>query len=78
MVKISKTLKANGLNHLFYEELLSSRVAESIARETGVSLLMLHAAHNVGKEEFERGVGFMDLMQRNLQNLKRGLQCPQP
>jgi zinc transport system substrate-binding protein len=78
MVKISKTLKANGLNHIFYEELLSTRVAESIARETGASLLMLHAAHNVSKEEFERGVGFMDLMQRNLQNLKRGLQCPQP
>ena len=78
MVRISKTLKANGLNHLFYEELLSPRIAESIARETGVSLLMLHGAHNVSKEEFERGVSFMDLMQINLQNLKRGLQCPQP
>ena len=78
MVRINKTLKANGLNHLFYEELLSPRVAESIARETRVSLLMLHAAHNVSKEEFERGVSFIDLMQRNLQNLKRGLQCPQP
>ena len=76
MVRISKTLKANGLNHLFYEELLSPRIAESIARETGVSLLMLHGAHNVSKEEFERGVSFMDLMQVNLQNLKRGLQCP--
>jgi zinc transport system substrate-binding protein len=78
MVRISKTLKANGLNHLFYEELLSPRIAESIARETGVSLLMLHGAHNVSKEEFERGVSFLDLMQINLQNLKRGLQCPQP
>jgi zinc transport system substrate-binding protein len=78
MVRISRTLKANGLNHLFYEELLSPRVAEAIARETGASLLMLHAAHNVSKEEFERGVGFMDLMQRNLENLKKGLQCPQP
>jgi zinc transport system substrate-binding protein len=78
MVKISKTLKANGLNHLFYDPLLSPRVAESIARETGVSLLMLHGAHNVSKEEFERGASFIDLMQSNLQNLKRGLQCPQP
>ncbi|MFH1078673.1 MAG: metal ABC transporter substrate-binding protein [Pseudomonadota bacterium] len=76
MVRISKILKANGLNHLFYEELLSPRVAEAIARETGASLLMLHAAHNVSKEEFELGVGFPELMQRNLQNLKRGLQCP--
>jgi zinc transport system substrate-binding protein len=78
MVRISKTMKANGLNHLFYEELLLPRIAESIARETGSSLLMLHGAHNVSKEEFERVVSFMDLMQINLQNLKRGLQCPQP
>jgi zinc transport system substrate-binding protein len=78
MVRISKVLKANDLRYLFYEELLSPRVAESLARETGASLLMLNAAHNVGKEEFERGVGFLDLMQRNLENLKRGLACPQP
>lgn len=78
MVRISKALRANGLNHLFHEELLSPRVAEAIARETGVSLLMLHAAHNVGKQELERGVSFLELMQGNLENLKRGLQCPQP
>jgi zinc transport system substrate-binding protein len=76
MVRVSRMLKANGLNHLFYEELLSPRVAEVISREAGVSLLMLHAAHNVSREEFDRGVGFLDLMQRNLENLKKGLQCP--
>ena len=78
MAKITKTLKDNSLNHLFYEELLSPRVAGAIARETGASLLMLHAAHNVSKKEFERGVGFMDLMQRNLRHLQVGLQCPKP
>lgn len=78
MVRISKTLRTNGLNHLFHEELLSPRIAEAIARETGASLLMLHAAHNVGKQELERGVSFLNLMQGNLENLKRGLQCPQP
>jgi zinc transport system substrate-binding protein len=78
MIRISKILKANGLNHLFYEDLLSPRIAETIARETGTSLLMLHAAHNISKEEFKQGVGFIELMQRNLENLKKGLVCPQP
>jgi len=76
LVRISRALKENGLHDLFYEELLSPRMAESIAQETGASLLMLNAAHNVGKEEFERGVSFLDLMWKNLDNLKRGLQCP--
>jgi len=76
LIRISRTLKENGLKHLFYEELLSPRIAESIARETGASLLMLHGAHNIGKEDFDRGISFLDLMQKNLDNLKRGLQCP--
>lgn len=78
MIRISETLKANGLNHLFHEELLSPRIAQAIARETRASLLMLHAAHNVSKDELERGIGFMELMRRNLHNLRKGLQCPQP
>lgn len=78
MAALAKTIRDNGLDHLFHEELLSPRVAEAIARETGASLLLLHAAHNVSREEFDRGVGFLDLMQANLQNLRKGLQCPQP
>jgi zinc transport system substrate-binding protein len=76
LVRISKIMKANDLHYLFYEELLSPRTAEMIAKETGASLLLLHGAHNISKEDFDRGVGFITLMQKNLENLKRGLQCP--
>lgn len=76
LVRISNILKANDLHDLFYEELLLPRAAEMIAKETGASLLLLNGAHNIGKEDFDRGVGFMTLMQKNLENLKRGLQCP--
>ena len=76
LVRISKILKANDLHYLFYEELLSPRTAEMIAKETGASLLLLHGAHNISKEDFDRGVGFITLMQKNLENLRRGLQCP--
>jgi zinc transport system substrate-binding protein len=75
LVELTKTLKKHGLAHLYYEELITPRVAETIAKETGASLLMLHGAHNLTKDEFEKGVTFISLMQENLKNLKAGLQC---
>jgi zinc transport system substrate-binding protein len=75
LIELVKTLKKHGLAHLYYEELITPRVAETIAKETGASLLMLHGAHNLTKDEFEKGVTFISLMEDNLKNLKAGLQC---
>ncbi|MBA4348867.1 MAG: zinc-binding protein [Thermodesulfovibrio sp.] len=77
LIKISKTLKQYGLNHIFYEELITPRVAETIAKETGAELLMLHGAHNISKQELNEGVTFISLMNKNLENLRVGLQCKQ-
>ncbi|MEW6116521.1 MAG: zinc ABC transporter substrate-binding protein [Nitrospirota bacterium] len=75
LAALSAQLKRHGLKHIFYEELITPRVARTIAGETGASLLMLHGAHNISREEFERGTTFLDLMEKNLENLKVGLQC---
>jgi zinc transport system substrate-binding protein len=69
-------IKQKGIKYIFYEELLSPRVAETIARETGVSLLKLSAAHNITKEELMQNVTFISIMKQNLKNLATGLQCP--
>ena len=53
--EVARTLKQNGSRYLFYEELLDPRVARTIASETGASLIRLHGAHNLTKEEFDRG-----------------------
>ncbi len=75
LVKISRLLKEQGLKYLFYEELLAPRVAETLAHETGAQLLFLHGAHNISKEEFGKGTSFVGLMEKNLENLEKGLQC---
>ena len=76
LLKVSKSLRKNGLKYIFYEELISPRIAETVAKETGVSLLLLYTGHNVDREAFDRGVTFIALMQKNLEHLKAGLQCP--
>lgn len=75
LIALVKQVRAMGLKHVFSEELLSPRVSEMIARETGTTVLLLHGAHNISREDFDRGTTFVSLMNRNLVNLRTGLEC---
>jgi zinc transport system substrate-binding protein len=74
LAQLVQLMRREQLNYVFTEELLSPRVAETIARETGAKVLTLRAAHNLTRDEFQRGVTFISLMEQNLQNLKTGMQ----
>jgi zinc transport system substrate-binding protein len=76
IIELEKQIKKYNVKYVFYEELITPRVAEVIARETGAQLLKLHGAHNVSREEMEKGVTFLSIMENNLINLKKGLECP--
>lgn len=58
---------------VYYLELSSHRVAEIIGEETGAEPLLFHSCHNVTRREFENGVTYLDLMEKNVENLRRGL-----
>jgi zinc transport system substrate-binding protein len=75
MAALVRLMKEKGLKFIFYEELLSPTMADTLAREGGARLLKLHGIHNVGREELEHGATFISLMEQNLANLKVGLQC---
>lgn len=75
LAELLKTIKKTGAKYIFYEELTSSKLANSLAKDTGLKLLELHSAHNVSKAELDKGVSFVSIMQKNLNNLQTGLQC---
>lgn len=75
LAELVRKMKKYNAKYVFYEELVSPRVADTIAKETSAGLLMLHAAHNITKEEWDKGVTFAGLMEQTLSNLKTGLQC---
>lgn len=58
---------------VYYLELSSTRVAEIIEEETGAQPLLLHSCHNVTRRELESGITYVDLMERNVENLRKGL-----
>lgn len=37
-------------------------------------MLLLHSCHNVTKDELEEGVSYLQLMWKNVENLKRALE----
>jgi zinc transport system substrate-binding protein len=75
LIALVKQVKAMDLKFVYSEELLSPRVSEMIAMETGATVLLLHGAHNISKEDLDHGATFISLMKRNLDNLRTGLQC---
>lgn len=58
---------------VYYLELSSHRVSEIISEETGAKLKLLHSCHNVTRKELEDGVTYVDLMEQNIENLRKGL-----
>ncbi len=75
LVRLVDQIKKNNIHYVFYEELTSPKIAETIARETHAKLLLLNAAHNLTKDQFERGVSFFDILYTDLEQLKIGLEC---
>lgn len=75
LISLVEQIKKENILYVFYEELTSPKIAETIASETGAKLLLLNAGHNISKEDFDRGVSFLSIMEENKSNLIQGLQC---
>lgn len=75
LIKLVEQVKKDDIKYVFYEEMTTPKIAETIANETKAKLLLLNAAHNVTKEDIEANVSFLSIMKENLINLKTGLGC---
>ncbi|GBU27513.1 ABC transporter substrate-binding protein [Treponema sp. R8-4-B8] len=58
---------------VFHIELSNEKMADAISKETGAKKLLLHACHNVSKKDFDAGLGYLDFMRGNAENLRQAL-----
>lgn len=70
-------IKNEKVPFIYYEDMMNPRLAETIARETGARLLKLNNGHDITRKDLDKGVSFISIMESNLINLKKGLQCSQ-
>ena len=65
--------KATNAKVILKIELTSDKIAKTIAEATGATVMEFSAVHNVSKGDFENGVTYADLMERNIKVLEEAL-----
>lgn len=75
ITEVVKVAKAHRAKAIYFESFISSELASVIARETGAKILTLNTGATVSREEFKSGITFFEIMEKNLENLKHGLNC---
>lgn len=66
-------VKAEQIPVVLHLELSSGGIAKTIAEETGAETAVFHSAHNITRDDFNSGKGYLDLMKENLEVLKEVL-----
>lgn len=66
-------VRAEGIPAVFSIEFSNGKIADAIAEETGAKRLTMHSCHNVSKQEFDEGIGYIELMEANVTALKEAL-----
>jgi len=72
---LSDLIKSTSVKYIFAEELENPQLAEALAQENGVKILLLNSAHNLSKDDLKDGLSYLDIMQSNLKQLRTGLLC---
>ncbi|MGN0536485.1 MAG: metal ABC transporter substrate-binding protein [Acutalibacteraceae bacterium] len=66
-------VKEEKISTVFYIEQSDQKTADIICEETGAEKLLFHSCHNVTKAEFDEGVTYLQLMEKNVENLREAL-----
>ncbi len=75
LARVTDRVTALGLGYVLVEPVLSDRLAQTIARETGIELLPIHAIGSVTENELEAHGDYFGLMRDNLASLRTALEC---
>lgn len=73
MAEIITFIKSNNVRAIFYEEFSSSKLVDSIAKETGIKILTLNPIESLSEENIDSGEDYFSIMEKNLISLSDGL-----
>jgi zinc transport system substrate-binding protein len=73
--RVVRRVRETGATTIFFETLLSPRIAETVARETGARTAVLNPIEGLTPSEAGRGEDYFSLMRANLRSLRRALGC---
>jgi len=75
LAQTATLVKSLGIKYIFFETLVSPRLAETLAQETGAQTLVFNPLEGLTEEQQAVGQDYFSIMRENLVNLKTALQC---
>ncbi|MDR3563119.1 MAG: metal ABC transporter substrate-binding protein [Negativicutes bacterium] len=73
MAQVVKFCREYTVKYIFFETLISPKLAETISKETGAKLLVLNPVESLTEEELRQGKNYLSIMRENLHNLQKAL-----
>jgi zinc transport system substrate-binding protein len=75
LIEVAQFARQNDVKYIFFEELVSPKLSQTIATEVGAQTLVLDPLEGLAAEDIAAGKNYLTVMQENLANLKTALQC---
>ena len=75
LIAIIQQAKERNVTVVFFESLINPKSAQQIANEINGSVVAFNSVHGLTQEEQQRGDNYISLMERNVENIKKGLDC---
>lgn len=75
MARIAQIMKAKNIHTILTESLVSPKIADTLAQETGAKTLILNPLEGLTDKEINEGKSYIQVMKDNLQNLRSALEC---
>lgn len=72
--KVKDFVKEHGIKYIFFEELVSDKLAKTIAQETGAETMVLNPIEGLKEDQLKAGEDYFSIMNSNLTNLVKALQ----
>jgi len=75
LAELRDLVEREGVTTIFAEELVSPKVAETLASEAGVQVAVLNPIESLTDAQERAGEDYLSLMRENLDTLRRALDC---
>lgn len=75
LAELADEIREKGITTVFFEELVSPAVAETLAREVGVATAVLSPLEGLTERDAEAGKDYAAVMRENLAGLRHALGC---
>ena len=75
LIETTKFVQENNIKYIFFESLVSPKLAETIANETGAGVLELNPLEGLTASDVQQEKDYFTVMQSNLHNLQTALLC---